>query len=304
MVSRQGLDWAYGRPDPKLLRANGFGFVCRYVSTKDNKKNLTPSEVAAYLAAGLGIVVVFERSADRAKGGTPSGLADGKAAKAQADALGLPTDRPIYAAVDYDVLPGDVDVVVAYLEGFGQAVAPHPCGVYGGWRVVDAAASAGVARYFWQAGAWAAGNGTHPRAHLRQRAKTVTVDGVTCDLNDAIAPDFGAWRTGTDNAVGGDDVTPQELEAAVSRVLDKALGDRPVAKGQTTWGGTIKATLGAVQTVVNEVRGLRGVADSIKAAVDKLHGIEVNTTQVGIDQAAVDKLADALADRLSERLRG
>ena len=55
-----GVDYSTGPLPGATARANGLSFVCRYVSTPSNSKNLKASEVADLSANGIGIVVVFE----------------------------------------------------------------------------------------------------------------------------------------------------------------------------------------------------------------------------------------------------
>lgn len=190
-VHTRGVDYALGRPHPKAIRAAGYTFVVRYVSTPGNRKNLDAAEVAALHAAGLDLVVVFERGEARALDGLGAGRLDGVSAKHQADALGAPARAAIYAAVDFDPTPDQLLAVRHYLDGFAQGCSPHPAGVYGGYATIDAAL--GQVPYVWQAGAWSHGR-EHPAADLRQHVGTVVVDGVDCDVDDALASDYGGWR--------------------------------------------------------------------------------------------------------------
>lgn len=219
----KGVDYAYGRPSPAALRAAGYRFACRYVSYDGNPKNLTVAEARALRQAGLDVVVVFERDADRPIEGAAAGAEDGASAKRQADALGAPPGSAIYAAVDFDPTSAQMPVVLAYLKAFARACDPHPCGAYGGYRVIDAAK--GIVRYLWQAGAWstwlnpATGRREyrlHPAAHLRQYAGTVQVDGVSCDVNDALQPDYGGWALLPPKE---DDVTPEDHKAIAKEVV-------------------------------------------------------------------------------------
>jgi hypothetical protein len=63
-------------------------------------------------------------------------------------------------------------------------------GVYGDFYVIDRCANNGTARWFWQTGAWSGGQ-VHPRAHIYQRIQQVTIDGVECDVNEALTADYG-----------------------------------------------------------------------------------------------------------------
>lgn len=208
-MTRTGVDYAHGTPSPAALKAAGHSFVCRYVSTSGNDKNLRAEEARILRAAGLDILVVFERDATRPLGGAAAGRADGASARAQADQLGAPARSAIYAAVDFDPQPGQMGAVLNYLDAFAVAVRPHPAGVYGGYRVIAAAETR--VPYLWQAGAWSTWTNPatgkreyhlHPSANLRQHAGTVTVDGVACDLNTALKPAIGGWAEPLEDDMG------------------------------------------------------------------------------------------------------
>ena len=88
-MTLQGVDYAYGPMPSATAKSNGLSFVCRYVSTAGNAKNLTTAEVADFSANGVGIVVVFERAANNPLGGNAQGTTDAQSAGAQVTALGL-----------------------------------------------------------------------------------------------------------------------------------------------------------------------------------------------------------------------
>lgn len=292
-MSTQGIDFARGRPDPAKVRGNGFTFVVRYVSTTGNAKNLTVAEARSYLAAGLGVVVVFERDAERPFGGASVGRIDGMSALAQVTALGLPTRCPVYAAVDSDVTAGQMRDVLAYLRAFGAAVAPHPLGVYGGYAVIDAVVDAGVARYLWQAGAWSQGK-RHPAAQLRQRIGTVTVDGVAVDVDDALVSDFGAWRTGIPEEDG---MTPEDkayIDGKFTALYEALVGKK---RTDTTDSEPARDTIRDLIAIGHRNEAAtREVAVQLGALADALGRLAATS---GID---VPTLAAALLDGLGARL--
>ncbi|MFI5542068.1 glycoside hydrolase domain-containing protein, partial [Nocardia sp. NPDC051900] len=58
-----GLDYAGGRPDPDAIKANGYRFVVRYLSSGGPSlpgKQLLPWEADALRAAGIEIVSNWE----------------------------------------------------------------------------------------------------------------------------------------------------------------------------------------------------------------------------------------------------
>lgn len=274
----QGLDYAYGRPAPAGIRAAGYAFVCRYVSTPGNGKNLTKTEASALRAAGVDVVVVFERSASRPLGGATAGKADGAAARSQAQACGAPAASAIYAAVDFDPQPSEMRTVLAYLAAFARACAPHPCGVYGGWRVIDAASTAGVGRYLWQAGAWstfpnpATGRRAyrlHPDAHLRQFAGTVVVDGVTCDRDVALAADYGGWALRP--------AKPSKPKPEKAKPSKPTPAPKPVPKPQPPTVEDDMATLvqaeGSPEVYLVWPAGMRHVEDQAELGAERAAGL-------------------------------
>jgi hypothetical protein len=186
----KGLDYSHSRPDLKKVKALGYGFMARYLFPP--AKGVTKAEATAIRAAGLGLVVVYESYAARAKEGRPAGIADGKTALAFTRAIGFPDSRPIYFAVDFQPSAVDLVHIDAYLSGVASAIGAARVGVYGSYAVVEHCQSIGTARWFWQTYAWSAGK-VSPHAHLLQYSNGQTVAGITADLNETYKDDFGAW---------------------------------------------------------------------------------------------------------------
>lgn len=166
-----GLDYSLARPDPHAISGAGYGFVVRYLSPliggDPNRKDVSGAEVVSLRAAGLPLAVVWETTADRARGGTVAGAADGLAARARAIAVGYPPGAVIFWAVDWAATPADLPAVQAYGEAFGVALGPlWPHGPYGSAAVVDGIG--GAFPFRWQTGAWS-GDVLSPLAHLYQR---------------------------------------------------------------------------------------------------------------------------------------
>jgi hypothetical protein len=185
-----GLDYAWGDPGVAALKAAGAKFVCRYLSTPGNSKNLRPDEAHRLREAGIAVVVVFETTADRALGGAAAGKVDATSAAAQAKACGLPDDQPIYFAVDFDARPDQQDAINAYLRAAAGVLGHARVGVYGGYYVVKRALDARVCKYAWQTYAWSGGQWDR-RAQLQQFSNGHTVNGVSCDYNHATSSDYG-----------------------------------------------------------------------------------------------------------------
>lgn len=259
----KGLDYSAGAPTPAAVLAAGYSFVVRYVSVPGNPKNLTAAEARGMLDAGIDVAVVFERSADRTLGGAPVGAEDGAAAREQVKALGGPPRSAIYAAVDFDAQQADMPKVLAYLDAFAEACAPHPAGVYGGFRVIDQAQ--GRVPFLWQAGAWTQGK-QHPAAHLRQFAGTITVGGISCDKNIALKPDFGGWAKAGAGAAATKE--PELDKETFMQWFVEAMNKGATTPGSADWADSVDDLTRKVNTVANELR-------SVDAKVERIQPIDL-----------------------------
>lgn len=176
------LDYSTARPDPAAMRASGAVGVMRYLSLVGNPKNLTGSELAALLAAGLEVGLVWETSANRTSAGSVAGHVDAIQADQMATALGFPADRPVYFATDGNVYS---PTILSYYQA-AIAATSRPVGVYGSTTLLDACAGIGV-RYGWKVSTW---GGPTNNACLQQMANTrPTIPGT--DVNEVLHPDWG-----------------------------------------------------------------------------------------------------------------
>jgi hypothetical protein len=188
-----GIDYAAGDPQPARLKAAGVHFVCRYVSTRGNPKNLRAAEAKKLRDAGIDVVVVFETTAARALAGRDAGVLDAKSALAQAKDCMPGESSPIYFAVDFDATPGNQAAINAYLRGAAAFLGKDQVGIYGGYYPVKRALDAGVCKYAWQTYAWSGGQ-WDPRAHIRQYRNGEVLAGMSVDFDRAMVADFGQWR--------------------------------------------------------------------------------------------------------------
>lgn len=184
-----GCDYAWTKPSVAALKAAGISFVSRYLST-DASKDLTAAEVSELHAAGFSIVVNWETSGTTFTGGYQAGLTDAHAARAEADALGVPADVPVYYSVDSQTT--DITTVLDYLHGLADAEGSKAkVGVYGDFLVCQAAAGAGFT-FLWQTYAWSNGE-WEPAAVLRQVSNDQSIGGVSVDLDEAMVSAYGQW---------------------------------------------------------------------------------------------------------------
>jgi len=190
----KGLDYSHSRPDPRKVKAAGYGFVARYLfGLAPGGKGISKVEATAIRQAGLGLVVVYEEYAGRAREGWGSGVADGRIALAFARAIGFPETRPVYFAVDFPATAGQQPAVDAYLKGVASVIGLSRTGVYGSYYVVERCYASKTAQWFWQTYGWSGGK-VSPHTHFLQYNNGQIVAGATVDLNESRQFDFGAWE--------------------------------------------------------------------------------------------------------------
>jgi hypothetical protein len=187
----QVLDYSAGFPGARAIKQAGYAGAVRYIGQPGRGKNTSRGELDDFSANDIGMALVFEQLDTDWQGGLTQGLLSGRRARDHATAIGFPADRPIYMAVDHDLVQaGEFSTMVKYLRGASSSLGGvHLTGVYGEADVIDRARDAGVAEWFWQTAAWSRGRRTE--AHLYQRIGTVYVGGIGCDVNDVLQDDWG-----------------------------------------------------------------------------------------------------------------
>lgn len=190
----EGVDFSAGRPGAAALVAAGKTFVMRYIPYPGaGTKGLTIDEVAEYHAAGLGIGLVFESLGGRPRGGYINGVEDANLAIIGAASVGFPDDRPLYFAVDYDVVSGpDLGAIRAYFQGIGSVLPFIRIGDYGEADVVDFCHDNGLAAWGWQTYAWSGGR-VSSWAHLLQYSNGEILNGAEVDYDRSFGDDQGLW---------------------------------------------------------------------------------------------------------------
>ncbi|NKZ04427.1 glycoside hydrolase domain-containing protein [Actinomadura latina] len=199
-----GVDYAWGRPGAAALKRARVKFACRYLSHDTTGKNLTRAEADDLSDAGIWLVVVWESTPQRPLAGRSAGAADARAAAAQAAACGMPDDRPVYFAADWDATASQQDEINAYLDGAAGVLGRDRVGLYGGYGPVHRAFEAGKITYGWQTYAWSGGR-WDARAQLQQYSNDHTINGVGVDYDRAVKSDYGQWRVGV-SPEGEDDM--------------------------------------------------------------------------------------------------
>jgi hypothetical protein len=267
-------DYAYPTPD-----LTGIPGVLRYLNNgSGGRPDLTKTEVDTLLAAGKAIGPIWEKGITASSQGRDRGVADAQAANVEADKLGVPTDVAIWYTVDNDYTPTQV---TPYFEGV-RSVPGRPVGIYGGFVIVEWAASVGI-EWRWMAGAWNYGKGVSKFAHLYQRDVNVASGTTKVDRNVWLAP-FPVWQ--------GDDMpTIQEIVKAIRADAGKTKED---ADGWPL-GSVLHAVVAQEVASVLRSEGVSGAADTAKIAKAVVAALPAGTSNVTAEQIA-DELAKRLAD--------
>ncbi|GAB1510017.1 DUF1906 domain-containing protein [Actinophytocola sp. KF-1] len=281
------LDYSEGKPGAAAIKRAGYGGAVRYIGFPSRVKCTDAAELADFTRHGLGMALVYEDHTEDWLGGFARGREAGSRARAHANRIGFPRDRPIYVAVDRDVVTsGEFATMVEYVRGASQTLGGiRVTGVYGEYDVCVRVQRAGVARWFWQSRAW---SGTPPRLfpgrHLFQRAGLVEVNGIGCDINDVLQRDWGQH-------------TEDDMQ-----LTDRVDWDRINALGPDFLGHKI---LGTWQHAVAS----RALATQILAVVTSDPDITVARLDESVDRAIAahvpspEEIAAAQRDLLEEAVR-
>lgn len=177
------------------LRNLGYEYAIRYCVPSGYSKALTKAEADAILDAGLTLGLCWETTASRAKNGAAAGLADGRSAKACAEALGAPDETIIWFAVDYEAPKADLDRIAGYMVAAGVSCRPYKLGIYGPYHVIEELAWREIGSAYWQCVGWSGGKWS-ACVDVQQREWNVKTGIVTVD-NDYAKDITGMWRRET-----------------------------------------------------------------------------------------------------------
>jgi hypothetical protein len=201
----QVLDYSAGFPGAAAIARAGYVGAVRYIGFPSNRKCTNAAELRDFTLHGLGMALVFEQSITNWKGGRAAGERDARLGRNHANAIGFPSNRPIYMAVDTDVVSAaDFNIMLDYMRGANSTLGgPALTGVYGEADVVDRCRQAGVAEYQWQTKAWSRGRTT--TANLLQLIGSVYVSGIACDANNVLTPDWGQHNATEEDTLSWND---------------------------------------------------------------------------------------------------
>lgn len=301
----KGIDYAWGRPGATTIRNAGYRFVCRYLSHDTSGKNLTPSEANSLASAGLWIVVVWESTASRALAGRAAGVVDAQAASKQAAACGMPSDRPIYFAVDFDATSGQQAAINAYLDGAASVLGRNRVGLYAGYYVIKRAFDAHKISYGWQTYAWSGGH-WDARAQLRQYDNGHRLNGVGVDYDQAGHPDYGQWRPGVSPGEESDmdPSTQVKIHPYYANATPDEFSHDTYSAGYL-WQGSVYETRAYGQAILKALAALQADhrdVDAIVAGV--LAGMEPAKIAELVTANLPPDLAEQVVNEVAARLGG
>lgn len=176
----EGVDYSFARPGGAALKAAGKVFAWRYLYPDgQGGKGIDASELSDLTAHGIEVPIGFESYAQRMLEGHAAGVTDANTAQAALAPAGLPTGMPIYFAADFDATPAQQAAINDYLDGVASVIGLARTGIYGGFYVVERAAQAGKAKWFFQTYAWSGGqwfSGNHLEQYLNNQNINGAVD--------------------------------------------------------------------------------------------------------------------------------
>lgn len=221
----EGVDYSHARPDPGCMHRSGKRFVVRYIGTPNSGKNLTVAETSQLKAAGLDLAVVYETTAGFMLEGYARGQRAARESLADGAKYGLPTNRPIYYALDIDPNPlsgSQISQINAFLDGAASITGRSRVGIYAGFRGIELTVP-GRAAFGWQTYAWSGGK-VSTKGHLLQYKNGVNLCGGQVDLCRSLKPDFGQWgATPQEQPLQLDAEDQQFIQDQVQRLGDKLM---------------------------------------------------------------------------------
>jgi len=214
----QVLDYI-GRPGALAIIRAGYVGAVRYCGFPGRAKCTDASEFEDFSRNALGMALVYEDNTSDWRGGREAGRIAGARARVDAtNRIKFPTWRPIYMAIDADVVgPAQLTTALSYLDGAALELGgAELTGVYGEHDIVKAALEGGHARYGWQTAAWSKG-ARYDGAHLYQHVGYVYPGGVQADVNDVLQPDWGQHNAESDV------ISKEDIAAIAAAVWEQRL---------------------------------------------------------------------------------
>ena len=177
------------------LRQAGFSGIIRYACEGRGDVNITPAEVRDIYNNGLELGIVLEHEANWLLR-TDSIAARVNGSRAITRECNVP-DGVLYLAADFDATNGgptapgstgdqNMHTIAQSFKIAASIIGEENVGWYGSTFGIDwLLANLPWVRWFWQTEAWSRGI-VHPKAHLFQRANSVSVNNVDIDLDPVL----------------------------------------------------------------------------------------------------------------------
>lgn len=219
-----GVDYSFSRPSIDCLWNSGFRFAVRYTSNINSSKNASKSEVDALIRRGFKVVIVHQNGTGDMLQGFSKGRLDAQHALAKTRALGMPSNRPIYFALDRDPNPLSNSQIAAcrsYLDGAASVLGRNRVGVYAGYRGIELLCPH-WAPWGWQTYAWSGGR-ISSKAHFRQYRNGVNLCGGQVDYNRNYKTDFGQWPLAKSKQTDPEPKEEPEPEKVLQEEMDMAI---------------------------------------------------------------------------------
>ena len=191
----EGVDYSFDRPNVVSLWNAGKTFAGRYFGLGTQDKLATATEIAALHSMGIATFALAEQWGDSSLQGFNLGAHHASVVKDDMDAKGVPPDRPVYFAVDFDVQAYQWPAVVQYFHGVNYFLPLERIGIYGGVHAMQWAQRDGLALWFFQTYGWSYGNWFGGN-HVEQYSNRHPLGGGEVDYCRSITDDFGQWPGG------------------------------------------------------------------------------------------------------------
>ena len=233
------IDFAAGVPDAQAVKDGGFLGAVRYVSQRRPGaewmlgKPVTRQETDAMANLGLKTASVYqfgkEETADWKQGAEGARVHAPQAIELHR-AAGGPTGRPIYVAIDDNPTREQYDNQIRpYLQTFRTLLsdAGYSMGIYGNYNTINWAIQDGLGEFFWQHD-WGSEGQIHPQVTIHQKAGwQESVGGVTVDVNNVYAKDWGQWAPGDANGAQPTTTATHNNGPAAANLSSSALNLTP-----------------------------------------------------------------------------
>lgn len=215
----QLIDFAVRQVPPASVKAAGYDGVLVYVSqlrpgATFDFKPVAREYIDGLRALRLHVVSIYQygkpgwvNSPSDFTRGYDGGVADAQTALALHTAAGGPATAPIFFSVDEPLDAARWEALAApWFRGINSVLGVDRTGIYGGvnelgWAIADGVVGASTTpgyRWAWQTKAWSGGKRAPGAVLFQREVVTATdpgalIDGVSVDVDDVLAPDFGQW---------------------------------------------------------------------------------------------------------------